>query len=312
MNLLSGTQVHLVHGSQTATLATVGAALREYTVGGADVIVPFAADQVAPAFHGMVLAPWPNRLADGRYTFDGQELQLPVTEPARGTALHGLSCWDDWTVSEASADAATLVLDMPASPGYPFSLRVSVTYALTDAGLTITTTALNTGAVALPYGVGFHPWISPGIGSLDAGSLDAGSLDDCTLQLDADALVTVDDRLLPLGTTPVAGHMDYREPRTLAGSDLDDAFVNPIRDADGLSWARLVRGDSSTVAIWMDGAAKAWQVCTGNHVGPASAQRSGIAIEPMSCIADAFRTGDDLVTLRPGESHILTWGMALV
>jgi len=148
------------------------------------------------------------------------------------------------------------VLDLPASPGYPFSLRVTVDYALGDDGLTITTTALNTGATALPYGVGFHPWISPG----------ARSLDDCTLQV----------------------------------------------DADGRSWARLTRGDGSTVAIWMDGAARAWQVCTGNHVSPESAQRTGVAIEPMSCIADAFRTGDMLVTLEPGESHTLVWGLALV
>jgi aldose 1-epimerase len=264
-------------------------------------VVPFAANEVAPAFHGMVLAPWPNRLADGQYHFGGHDLQVPLTEPARATALHGLVSWDDWTVAEASADVATLVLDLPASPGYPFSLRVSVTYALTDAGLTITTTALNTGVTALPYGVGFHPWISPG----------EGSLDDCTLQLGAENLVTVDDRLLPTGTTPVADRMDFREPRSLSGSDLDDAFIDPLRDGDGLSWARLTRGDGSTVAIWMDGAAKAWQVCTGNHVSPPSAQRSGVAIEPMSCIADAFRTGHHLVTLEPGQTHTLGWGMSL-
>jgi aldose 1-epimerase len=198
-------------------------------------------------------------------------------------------------------------LDLPARPGYPFSLRVSVTYSLSDDGLTISTTALNTGAAPLPYGVGFHPWISPG-----PGSTGAGSLDDCTLQLGAERLVTVDDRLLPTGTTPVARDMDFREPRTLAGSDLDDAFVKLIRDDDGRSWARLARGDGSTVVMWMDGAAKAWQVCTGNHINPAQARRTGVAIEPMSCIADAFRTGDDLVVLQPGESHTLVWGMALV
>lgn len=306
MTLLSGTQVHLTRGAQSATLATVGASLREYTVGGSDVVVPFGADEVSPAFHGKVLAPWPNRLADGRYNFDGHDYRLPLTEPARSTALHGLAADDDWTVTEQSADAATLVLDLPARPGYPFSLRVGVTYALGDEGLTISTTALNTGGAPLPYGVGFHPWISPG-----TGSTGAGSLDDCTLQLGAERLVTVDDRLLPTGTTPVSRDMDFREPRTLAGSDLDDAFVKLIRDADGRSWARLTRGDGSTVAIWMDGAAKAWQVCTGNQINPVAARRSGVAIEPMSCIADAFRTGDDLVVLQPGESHTLVWGMAL-
>lgn len=302
MSPLSGTQVHLARGAQRATLATVGAALRTYTVDGSDVVVPFGEDEVAPAFHGMVLAPWPNRLADGAYSFGGRNYQVAISEPSRSTALHGLSCWVEWTVTQASDDAATLVLDLAASPGYPFSLRVSVTYALTDAGLTITTTALNTGNTALPYGVGYHPWISPG----------AGTLDDCTLELGASSQVTVDHRLLPTGTLSVEGRLDYRQARTLAGSDLDDAFVDPIRDADGRSWARLTRGDGSTVAIWMDEAAKAWQVCTGNHISPASARRSGVAIEPMSCIADAFRTGDDLVTLAPGETHTLTWGMALV
>ena len=301
MSPLSGTQVHLSRGAQSATIATVGAALREYRVDGSDVVVPFGEDEVAPAFHGMVLAPWPNRLADGHYEFGGRDLQVAISEPARNTALHGLSPWHDWTVVHASDHEATLALDLPASPGYPFSLRVTVTYTLSDDGLTVTTAALNTGPTALPYGVGFHPWISPG----------AGSLDDCTLKLDADTLVTVDDRLLPTGTTPLSGEKDYRETRTLAGSDLDDAFVDPIRDAAGLSWARVTRGDGSTVAIWMDEAAQAWQVCTGNHVNPESARRSGIAIEPMSCIADAFRTGDMLVTLEPSASHTLVWGMAL-
>lgn len=301
MSLLSGTQVHLSHGPHAATIASIGAALREYTVNGSPVVVPFDEDAVAPAFHGMVLAPWPNRLADGSYTFNGASYQVPISEPARATALHGLSCWVDWKVADVSQSETTLVLDLAPSPGYPFSLRVAVTYALGDAGLTVTTTATNTGKSALPYGVGFHPWISPG----------PGSLDDCTLELGAHQLVTVDDRLLPTGAVPVTGDMDFRTAKTLAGSDLDDAFVEPSRDANGLSWARLTRADGSVVSIWMDQAAKAWQVCTGNHVGSPEQQRTGVAIEPMSCIADAFRTGDDLVTLAPGETHTLAWGLSL-
>lgn len=301
MSLLSGKQVHISHGQSRATIASIGAALRVYTVDGSPVVVPFDADSVAPAFHGMVLAPWPNRLADGSYTFEGVDYQVAVSEPSRSTALHGLACWVEWSVTHSEESSVTLGLDLAASPGYPFSLHLSVTYALDAAGLTIATTASNTGAKTLPYGVGFHPWISPG----------AGSLDDCTLELGAESLVTVDGRLLPTGKTPVAGDMDYRVARSLEGSDLDDAFVDPIRDEQGRSWARLRRGDGSTVSIWMDEAATAWQVCTGNHVGSPEQQRSGVAIEPMSCIADAFRTGDDLVTLAPGETHTLAWGMSL-
>lgn len=299
MSPLSGTQVHLSRGDHRVALASIGASLRSYTVNGSPIVVPFAEDEVAPAFHGMVLAPWPNRLADGQYAFGGRALQVPITEPARNTALHGLACWDDWSITEQGDHAAELSLDLPAQPGYPFALTVTVRYELVEGGLTITTTARNGGSEALPYGVGFHPWFSPG----------AGSLDDCTLQLDAGEIVTVDQRLLPTGTAPVAGDADFRAPKTLAGTDLDDAWVGAIRDPQGRSGARLTRGDGVTVGIWMDDAGKAWQVCTGNHVGTPEQQRSGVAIEPMSCIADAFRTGNDLVTLEPGETHTLSWGI---
>ena len=85
MSPLSGTQVHLTRGAQSATLATVGAALRTYSVNGSDVVVPFGEDEVAPAFHGMVLAPWPNRLADGAYSFGGRNYQTAISEPSRST-----------------------------------------------------------------------------------------------------------------------------------------------------------------------------------------------------------------------------------
>ena len=212
MTLLSGDQVTLEHGAQSVTLATIGAALRTYAVGGRDVVQPFEADAVAPAFHGMVLAPWPNRLADGAYEFAGRDLQVPLTEVDRRTALHGLACWQRWEIESATSDAATLVLDLPASPGYPFSLTVATTYALSDSGLAITTRATNTGHEPLPYGVGFHPWFSPGDCPLDA----------CTLSLDAGSRVLVDDRLLPTGTAPVTDSYDLRQARLMEGIALDD------------------------------------------------------------------------------------------
>ncbi|WNM25409.1 aldose 1-epimerase family protein [Demequina capsici] len=294
----SGQQITLSHGDKVATIATIGAALREHTVAGRDVVVPFAADEIAPAFNGMVLAPWPNRLQDGAYTFAGRTLQVAVSEPARSTALHGLACWERWEVDSVSPSAVTLALELPASPGYPFQLTLTATYALADDGLTVTTVARNEGPEPLPYGVGFHPWFSPG---------DA-PLDDCVLQLDAATRVTVDDRLLPLGTVPVDGKYDLRSPRSLAGVVLDDAWVDPILDTDGRSWCRLSSRDGALTEIWADSEATAWQVCTGDFPG---VERSGVAIEPMSCIADAFRTGDRLITLEPGDMHALSWGMRL-
>jgi aldose 1-epimerase len=295
----------------------VGAKVRVYRVRGRDVFTSFGEDETAPAGHGAVLAPWPNRLRDGRYTFDGVEHQVPISEPERGTALHGLAMWQRWTVLDAdspdaagvaddeahrTAAATTLELRLAPSPGYPFDLLLRTTYRLTPAGLHVRVTATNLGTATAPYGVGFHPWLSPG----------RAPLDECTFQLDAATRVTVDDRLLPTGTAPVEGPYDLRNPRALRGVDLDDAFLDVLRDADGLSWARLSAPDGWTAAVWMDQSMDTWQVCTGDHISAVDYRRTGVAAEPMSCIADAFRTGDRLIRLAPGQTHEVTWGAALL
>jgi aldose 1-epimerase len=299
----SGRQFELTLGAQRATIAEVGASVREYAVGSRDVVLPFAADRIAPAYSGAVLVPWPNRLGDGRYTYAGVDHQVALTEPERSTALHGLVAHVRFTPApDAPPPTTSVTLEHHLVPtaGYPFPLRTRVTYTLTDAGLGVTVTTTNLGDETAPYGIGFHPWLSPG---------DA-TVDECTLRLDADSRVTIDDRLLPTGTEPVAGSYDLREPRLLAGVALDDAFVDVRRDADGLSWIRLGAPDGRAAAVWMDSSMDTWQVCTGD--GIPVIERRGVAAEPMSCIADAFRTGERLVHLTPGESHTVSWGLTLL
>lgn len=288
-------------------MTDVGAKVRRYAVGGRNVFTPFHAGEVAPAGHGAVLAPWPNRLRDGRYTFGGTEYQVDISEPDRATALHGLVMWQRWDVVDvqdadhAAGAAVTLALRLPATGGYPFDLLMTVTYRLSADGLRVTATAENHGGTPAPYGIGFHPWLSPG----------PGTLDDCTVRLDAATRVLVDERLLPAGTEPASGDYDLRAPRPVRGLDLDDAYLDIVRDDAGLSWAMLAGPDGRTAAVWMDGSMDCWQVCTGDWIVPAY-RRTGLAAEPMSCIADAFRTGDRLVVLEPGARHEVTWGATLL
>jgi aldose 1-epimerase len=299
----SGRQYHLAHGDQHATITEVGASIREYSVGGRDVVLPFGVESLAPAYSGAVLAPWPNRLRDGAYEFDGVEYQVAVDEPGRMTALHGLVARARFAPTSANPvtdSAVTLEHEIVPTPGYPWSVRVRATYALTDEGLEVLVTATNLGTHAAPYGVGFHPWLSPG---------DAG-VDECTIQTDAATRVLVDDRLLPTGTAPLGTDDDMRTPRALDGFRLDDAFVDVTRDADGLSWIRLASPDGRTSAVWMDDSMDTWQICTGNDIP--GIMRRGVAAEPMSCIADAFRTGERLVRLEPGASHSVRWGLRLL
>jgi len=298
--LPTGRQHVLELGGQRAVVTAVGASLREYTVDGRDVVLPFDQAAIAPAFSGAVLAPWPNRLRDGVYSYDGSTFEVPLTEHLRHTALHGLVATTTFDTTDADATSVTLEHVIVPTHGYPWPVRVRLTYALTGAGLHVTAEGTNLGTTTAPYGIGFHPWLSPG----------DGQVDDCTLQVDAARHVTVDDRLLPTGTERASGDVDLRTPRPLRGLDLDDAWIDVLRDADGLSWIRLGCPDGRTVAMWADAATMAWQVCTGDTV--AHIARRGVAAEPMTCIADAFRTGNDLVHLAPGAGHTITWGLALL
>jgi aldose 1-epimerase len=296
----SGSQHVLTHGDHRAVVVEVGAMVREYSVAGRDVFVPFAEDEVAPVFNGAVLLPWPNRLRDASYAVDGVTYQLAQSEPDRRNALHGLACWSRWTLVERTEDSVTLELALPAQKGWPFQLVSRTRYTLSDAGLEVVVTTTNVGAGTAPYGIGFHPWLSPG----------GAELDECTVRLDATTHVTVDDRLLPTGTEPVAGQYDLVAERSLAGLDLDDAWVDVTRDADGLSWCRLGRPDGRTAAVWMDASMDCWQVCSADHIP--NFYRAGLAAEPMSCVADAFNTGERLVHLAPGDVHQVRWGATLL
>lgn len=298
---LTGQQFEIRHGSAWAVITEVGAHLRALQVDGREVIVPFAVDELPPASHGAVLAPWPNRIRDGRYSFDGADYQLPLTEPDRRTAIHGLVTWLRWSVRSHTASAVELAVDLPPRPGYPFGLTVATRYELSREGLQVTTTGTNTGNRPAPYGVGFHPWLSPG----------AGSLDDAVLQLDATRWVRTDERLLPTGEEDLPPGFDFRTPRPLGTTELDDAFRGAIFAPSGHSWVRLTGTDGRTAALWMDESLQCWQLCTGDQVGDPAHRRAGLAAEPMSCIADAFRTGEGLIRLEPGQCHTVRWGLQL-
>ncbi|WP_246117486.1 aldose 1-epimerase family protein [Cellulomonas composti] len=298
-DLPTGAQVEIALGDQHAWVAAVGASLRAYTVGGRDVVLPFDEGALAPAFSGAVLAPWPNRLGEGAYDFAGVHHEVALTERERRTALHGLVSFARFEVVAADASSVTLAHTIVPTPGYPWPVRIEVSYALGDGGLVVTTTATNLGASAAPYGVGFHPWLSPG----------GGAVDECTLQVGVTRHVTVDDRLLPTGDEEPAGPYDLAEPLSLRGVQLDDAWLAPVLDDEGRSWARFSAPDGRTVAMWADETFTAWQVCTGD--GIPRIERRGVAVEPMTCIADAFRTGDLLITLEPATTHRCVWGLRL-
>jgi aldose 1-epimerase len=309
---LSGTQYELHFGDYTASIASIGASLRSLTHRGRDLVVPFEADAVRPAYRGVALAPWPNRIGGGAYTFDGELLQVPLTEPERGNALHGLACWLDFGAIEQTPSRVTLAATIVAQPGYPHRIDVEVVYELGENGLYSSITGTNTtpatadGAPdAAPWGTGPHPYLVAG----------PGRVDDWTLLLPADEVLEVTpDTLLPLGVAPVTeangGAWDFREARAIGDVFVDHAFTALARDAAGEASVEVRTADGSGVAITWDAACPWVQVHTADRPDPAAEpelHRIGLAVEPMTCPPDAFNSGTDLVVLRSGESHTAGW-----
>ena len=85
----SGDQHEITGGGYRAVVTECGAGLRLLEHDGRPLVVGYDEDAQATSGRGQLLLPWPNRIRDGRYTFADVELQLPLTEVAKGHASHG-------------------------------------------------------------------------------------------------------------------------------------------------------------------------------------------------------------------------------
>jgi aldose 1-epimerase len=118
-----------------------------------------------------------------------------------------------------------------------------------------------------------------------------------------------DGRLLPIGAARVAGgDFDFTEPRRIGRAELDTAFGDLVRGEDGGSSVELSTVDGGGICVWADGAFSWWQVFTADTLGGDRHRRS-VAVEPMTCPPDAFRSGRDLVVLEPGQTWRGSWGI---
>ncbi len=297
----SGEQHVIRSGEHRAVVTEVAAALREYTVDRRDVVEPFGVEAMADGAHGSTLVPWPNRLADGRYTWDGEEHQLPLSEPKSSTAIHGLLRWRPFRAAERTPQRVVMRTTLFPQTGYPFHLDLEVEYALDGAGLTVTTTATNSGTSALPFGAGAHPYLSPGAGHIDA----------CMVQLDAALRIDTDERQLPRATVPVAGtEYDLRAPLRIGSLRVDHAFTELARDAEGRAWTRLTGPDGATAELWVDEGYPYVELFTGDTLPPGR-RRTGLGVEPMTCPPNGLGSGLDVLRLEPGASVRLQWGARL-
>ena len=299
MSESSGEQFEIAFGDQRVTVVEIGGGLRSYSAGGRELLDSYAPDEPVPSGRGQLLMPWPNRLEDGAYEFDGRSHQLPLTEPERRNAIHGLVRSEAWTAAAREAHVVVMEHGLEPRPGYPFTLSLSVEYSLSEGGLRVQTTATNVGAEPCPFGSGQHPYLTLGTPVVDS----------LVLRAPGRTVLIEDERGLPRGREPVEGTAyDFRRPREIGETALDDAFTDLERGEDGRARVELRDPASSEgVTVWLDESYRYVQLFTGDPLP--DVRRRSIAVEPMTCPANAFRTGEDLVRLEPGESCVSAWGI---
>jgi aldose 1-epimerase len=286
---------------QQAVVTEIAASLRALEIDGVALLQDYPARTGPPSCAGWVLVPWPNRVAGGKWSYDGVTQQLEITEPGNGNALHGLLSGAAYSVAHRTEDSVTLAADVRPAPGYPFELETAVRYQLTADGLLVTHSLTNTGSQAAPVAVGAHPFLK----------LGTVPTEDLKLFIRADTHIEVDERLNPTGaTTAVHGTPhDFRAGQRVGDVALDDAWSDVCREPDGSSLHYLEAPDGSRVQLFMDASFGYVQAFTTNVFPSDGGLVTAVAVEPMTAPADALNSGEGLRWLAPGETWRLSWGI---
>jgi aldose 1-epimerase len=275
-----------------ARINTEGCALTELKFGTRDLVEPSISSQY---FSGALLAPWPNRIRDGKYSWKGYHFQAPINEIARNNNLHALVFNKEWAVVEQTHSSVILSLSLKKSVAYPTDLDFLVTYSLSGEGLHWQIDTKNIGILSAPFGVSVHPYLIA----------DPGIINDvCILKMAASHFMEVDDlRLLPTGVMSVEGtDFDFRNGRIIGTQFIDHAFLMDEQKS------RIEFYNLSGTGVWIssDENAKWCQIHTADRDG-SKRSRMQLAVEPMTCAADSFNSKEDVIELAPGEIHSMYW-----
>ncbi|CAB4869638.1 unannotated protein [freshwater metagenome] len=296
--LPSGEQIAIAHGDQRVVVTEVGATLRAYVRGGVPVIEGFAAEEMPTGGRGQVLYPWPNRIDHEPWGFSGRTARAQIDTPVTLTGNHGLVRWRPFEIKALNQNRCVLALTLHPTPAYPFLSNIEISYHLGDLGLSVTTTVTNLDEVAIPFALGFHPYLA----------VTTDTIEGARLEVPANALVEVNERQLPTGLIlPTAdGLKDFRSLKSVSGHELDVTFTELIRDEAGMATTKLVDTRGHVVELSVDRNFPYLQVYTGDQL-ERGRRRTAVAVEPMTAPPDSLRSGKDVVVLEPGQRWAGTW-----
>lgn len=292
-------QVVLDSASTLAQINPQGACLDRLRCNGVELIQLFAPTGPRPFSAGVTLAPWPNRVRDGKWTLGQEERHLDITEPARNNAIHGLVTDKDFEVTDQSDTSVTLSTTVDGEAGYPYSLEVTVYYSISEHGIDCEISLTNTGDSAAPVAIGAHPYLT--LGDIPIRSL--------LVSAPVESHLVVDDQMIPIGEEPVVETaFDIRTPTPLRELELDTGFrlARP-----GPFETHLDAADGRRVTLWQSAECGWLQLFVTDEFPGPDGPTSAFAVEPMTAPADALNSGTDLTWLEPQGTFSAQWGIRL-
>lgn len=245
-------------------------------------------------YRGAKLSPFPNRIDKGEYAAEGIMYALPKNDN-NVHALHGL-LWNksfEIETKETSLEYAELRLCYAykkESEGYPFSYDINITYQLHIEGVTISTRIKNTSDTAIPIADGWHPYLTTGV-----------HIDQLTLKIPSNQKIVTDESLIPTGE--VTRDTKFEKPASMNGVILDSCFI--VNTLDEIAETILFDAEQNlSIVVWQET----------NDAYPyvhiyTPPDRMSLAIEPTSCIPNAFASKNSIDMLKPGDERMYRFGV---
>ncbi len=229
-----------------------------------------------------VLFPFPNRIREGRFAWEGKTYQLPLNDSTNKNAIHGFTTRKPWRVVDQGADGGSAWLtgefhgskDAPESLAHwPADYVLRMTYRMAAGVLRIEATVRNPDTKSLPFGLGYHPYFSV---PLTAGETEA----DCKIEAPARGLWELQDSLPTGKLQPVDAAHDLTRGRALAGLNLDDVYGDLPPATGALRPFGRLWSKQAEVKVAASPGYRELVVFTPPH-------RKAVCLEPYTCPTDA-------------------------
>jgi aldose 1-epimerase len=233
-----------------------------------------------------VLFPFPNRIRDGRFTWEGQTYQLPLNDPASKNAIHGFACRRRWRVLDSDGDASSAwvtaafrgLQDAPDCRDlWPADYEIRLTIRLGPGSLRLEAEVTNPDRVPLPFGLGYHPYFRLPF-------VPGERAEECLVEVPAREYWVLEESLPTGACEPVDAARDLNRPRRYGELKLDDVLTGlPTGPATaGLCERALIQGaPGATLRLLASADFREAVVFTPPH-------REAFAAEPYTCTTDAI------------------------